>query len=202
MKYAFVVALAMLGSIPAFAQDGVDCRAYFQVLSTRPGTTVLHAGMDSGQKNWWQNKGRRQYPGLCLDGSVTSGEKPRFLVIWSKPRSFGVFNLTSPSAQAANQAPLKPEEVYGQKTTALLATAPLAWIYQPRWNVTSVTIVPVLYDGSLELPPVYLAPGDLALQVMWLDGAKVLKAAVDYLAQEPVLSWAGVNTPGVRAASK
>jgi hypothetical protein len=175
MKYAVVVALAMLASIPALAQDQASCNAYFQVLRAEAGTPGLRVGMDSGQKRWWENAGRKKYPGLCLNGAVTSADKPRYLVIWSKSKSIGKSSVT-------------PNQVYGEKSNAVQGTAPTAWIYQPRWDTASVTLLFVAYDGSLELPPVYLAPGNLTLGVLWPNSAKVLEAAVKYLAQEPVFS--------------
>jgi len=139
MKHAVIIALAMLAPLAAFAQDGLSCKAYFQVLWTEPGTPGLHIGMDSGQKRWWEDTGRKKYPGLCFNGSVTSGDKPRVLVIWSKARSFGVFTVNSfgeisPAGSLAGgsgQSSLATNEVYGQKSNALQGVAPKAWIYQP-----------------------------------------------------------------------
>lgn len=180
MKYVVVVALAMLPWVPAAAQDQASCKAYFQVLWTEPGTPGLHLGMDSGQNRWWQHTGRKKYPGLCLNGTVTSNDKPRFLVIWSKRRSFAFFWLNSSSEGST----VDSNQIYGQRSNALLATAPKEYIYKPRWDVTSVTILNVAYDGTIELPPVYLAPKNLKWGVLWSDGAKVLDAAANYLVQE------------------
>jgi len=184
MKYAVMFALVMLASIPATAQDQASCKAYFQVLSTEAGRPELRLGMDSGQKRWWEDTGRKKYPGLCLNGAVTSNDKPRFLVIWSKPRSFAFFSVNPSSEGSA----VNSNEIYGQKSNALQATAPKDYIYKSRWDVTSVTILNIAYDGTLELPPVYLAPKNLKWGVLWSDGAKVLDAAANYLVQEPVLS--------------
>ena len=89
MKHAVIIVLAMLAPLAAFAQDESSCKAYFQVLRAEAGTPGLRVGMDSGQKRWWENKGRKKYPGLCLSGSVTSFDKPRYLVIWSNSKSIG-----------------------------------------------------------------------------------------------------------------
>jgi hypothetical protein len=180
MKYALIMALAMLPWATAAAQDAASCKAYFQVLWTEPGTPGLHLGLDSGQKNWWQDKGRKKYPRLCLNGTVTSNDKPRFLVIWSKARSFGPFSVNSSSKGAA----VGPDEIYGQKYNALLAAAPKDYIYKERWDVSSITILSIAYDGTLELPPVYLAPKNLKWGVLWSDSAKVLDAAANYLVQD------------------
>jgi hypothetical protein len=170
MKICVIVALTMLGSIPAFAQDQASCKAFFQVLRAEAGTPGLRAGLDPVQKKWWEGKGQKKYPGLCLTGSVTSGDKPRYLVIWSKSRSIG-------------QATLPPNEVYGQAATALQTTASSARIYQPRWDQASVTVVNVLYDGNLMLPPVYFET-DQHVWVLLPNSRKVLEAAVKYLWQE------------------
>jgi hypothetical protein len=175
MKYAVVIALAMLAPLGAFAQDDASCKAYFQVLRAQSGTPGLRVGMDSGQKRWWEDAGRKKYPGLCLNGSVNSGDKPRYLVIWSKSKKTG-------------RSTVAPNEVYAEKSNALQRTAPKEWIYQPRWDIASLTILNVAYDGALELPPVYLAPGKLTLRVLWPNSVKVLEAAVKYLEQEPVFS--------------
>ena len=172
MKVFVLVTLAMLGPIPALAQDQASCKAFFQVLRADAGTPGLSTGLDSAQKRWWEGGGQKKYPGLCLNGSVTSGDKPRYLVIWSKSKSIG-------------QSSLPPNEVYGQMSSAIQATAPAARIYQPRWDLASVTIVNVLYDGNLMLPPVYFE----AVQHAWVlrpDSRKVLEAAVKYLSQERV----------------
>jgi hypothetical protein len=129
--------------------------------------------LDAAQKRWWEREGgRKEYPGLCLNGSVMSGDKPRYLVIWSKSNSIG-------------QASLPPNEVYGQMASALQATAPTSRIYQPRWDLASVTIVNVLSDGSLLLPPVYYE-ADQHSWVWFPDSPKVLDAALKYLSQERV----------------
>lgn len=174
MKLTVVVALAMLGSIPALAQDQTSCKAYFQVVRADSGSPGLRTGMDPWAKRWWESEGQKKYPGLCLNGSVMSGDKPRYLLIWSKSKSIG-------------QASVPPNEVFGQATSALQATAPKEWIYQPRWNVTSITIAYVLYDGSLDIPPVHFPAGDHA---GWFfpDKRKAFEAAVKFLAQEPVFS--------------
>jgi hypothetical protein len=172
MKVFVLVAAAMLGSIPALAQDQSSCKAFFQVLRADAGTPGLRTGLDAAQKRWWENKGRKKYTGLCMNGSETSGDKPRYLVIWSKSKSIG-------------QSSLPPNEVYGQTSSALQATAPTARIYQPRWDQASVTIVNVLYDGSLMLPPVYFET-DQHVWVLVPNSRKVLEAAVKYLSQEQV----------------
>lgn len=173
MKYVVIATLVMLASVPALAQDQVSCKAYFQVLRAKSDTPGLRVGMDSGQKKWWDGTGQKRYPGLCLSGSETSNEKPRYLVIWSTSKTIGK------SSVPVNQ-------VYDEKSNALQGTAPTEWIYQPRWDIASVTILFVAYDGGLELPPVYLAPGKLTLGVLWPNSTKVLEAALKYLDQEPV----------------
>jgi hypothetical protein len=182
LSVLIVVVLAMLGSFPALAQDQASCKAYFQVLEADKGMPGLRTGMDAAQKKWWDSNGQKKYPGLCLSGAIASGDKPRYLVIWSKSTSIG---QTSPA----------PSEVYGQTATALQATAPTTRIYQPRWDLASVTIVNVLNDGSLLLPPVYFEADDRAIGAFAGAGPinslhpgsmKVLKAALDYLFQERV----------------
>jgi hypothetical protein len=175
MKIFVLVALAALVSNPALAQDQASCKAYFQVLRADAGTPGLRIGMDSGQKRWWEDAGKKKYPDLCLDGSVASADKPRYLVIWSKSKSVG-------------QASVPANEVYGQTASALQATVPTTpstRIYQPRWDKASVTIVDVIYDGNIMLPPVYFEADD-HIWVFWPDSRKVLEAAVKYLSQEHV----------------
>jgi hypothetical protein len=185
MKYALIVALVVLPSALASGQDDASCKAYFQVLWAKAGTPGLRVGLDASQQGWWESEGHKKYAGLCLNGSVTSSDKPRFLVILSNSKSIG----PTPGISTV---------VYGQKFSDLRGTAPKEWIYHPRWNVASVTILTISYTGGLELPPVYLAPGKLALRVMWPDSAKALEAAVKYLVQEPVFS---ANASGGRSAS-
>lgn len=172
MKLFLVVALTTLGAMSVFAQDQAPCKAFFQVLRADSGTPGLRTGLDPAQKKWWENKGQKKYPGLCLNGSVMSGDKPRYLVIWSKSNSIG-------------QASLPPNEVYGQMASALQATAPTSRIYQPRWDLASVTIVNVLSDGSLLLPPVYYE-ADQHSWVLLPNSPKVLDAALKYLSYERV----------------
>jgi hypothetical protein len=169
---ALLVLAGLLGAIPALARDQPSCKAFFQVLRGDAGTPGLRIGMDSRQKRWWDGKGQKKYPGLCLNGAVTSGDKPRYLVIWSKSKTFG-------------QASLPPNEVYSQTTSAVLATAPTTRIYQPRWDLASVTIVNVLNDGTLMMPPVYFE-ADQHSWILLPDGTKVLDAALKYLSQERV----------------
>jgi hypothetical protein len=172
MKSTVLVAFAILAAIPAFGQNQGACKAFFQVVRARAESPGLAVGMDSKAKKWWETEGQKKYPGLCLDGSVTSGDKPRYLVIWSKSKSIG-------------KSSLAPNSIFGQNSSALESAAPQAWIYLPRWNVASVTVAYVLYDGSLEVPPIYFASGDRSA---WFfpDNGKVLKEAVKFLSQEPV----------------
>ena len=178
MKICVLVALAMFGSIPALAQDQASCKAFFQVLQADAGTPGLRTGLDPAQKKWWESKGQKKYPGLCLNGSEQSGEKPRFLVIWSKSKSIGPVSLPA-------------NEVYGQTAGALRSTAPTARIYKPYWKYASVTVVNVLPDGSLLLPPVYfnaLHGGFLDFPYVFRrpDSPMVLDAALKYLSYERV----------------
>ena len=170
MKRLILLSLMVLASQPAFAQ--AQCKAFFQLLKSDGDSPGLRVGLNPVQKKWWEGKGRKKYPGLCLDGSVMSADKPRFLVIWSKSKPIG-------------QASLLSSEVYGQPAAALQATAPAAPIYQPRWDQASVTVVNVLYDGSLMLPPIYFE-ADQHSWVLFPDSPKVLEGAMKYLSQERV----------------
>jgi hypothetical protein len=174
MKFAVVVTLALLGSFLAFGQDQPSCKAFFQVIHADAESPGLRTGMDPSEKRWWQSEGQKKYPGLCLDGSVMSGDKPRYLLMWSKSKSIGA-------------ASVPPNEVYGQMTTALQAMAPQEWIYQPRWNVTAITIAYVLYDGRLDIPAVHFTVGDHSA---WFfpNREKAFEAAVKFLTEEPVFS--------------
>ena len=172
MKLFFLFVMAMIGSLPALAQDQSSCRAYFQVLRSDSATPGLRAGLDSRQKSWWENTGKKKYPGLCLDGSVMSADKPRYLVIWSKSKTMGQSSLT-------------PNEVYGQSPSSLQSTAVTTKIYQPRWDQASVTIANVQYDGSLMMPPIYFETDD-HVWIVAPNSRKVLEAAVKYLSQERV----------------
>jgi hypothetical protein len=163
MKLTVLIALAMLALPPAFAQDQSSCKAFFQVVRSESQSSGLRTGMGSGQIKWWQSEGQKKYPGLCLDGSVTSGDKPRYLVILSKSKSF-------------SQASTTPNEIYGQTGSELQASAPKEWIYQPRWNTATVTVLYVLYDGKADVPPVHISTGR----------GKALQAALKFLWQEPV----------------
>lgn len=172
MKICVFVAVAMLGSIPAFAQNQASCKAFFQVLQADSGMPGLRTGLNPAQKSWWENTGQKKYPGLCLDGSVMLTDKPRYLVIWSKSKSTG-------------QSSVPANEVYGQMVSALQATDTTTRIYQPRWDKASVTVVNVQHDGSLMLPSVYFETDDHRW-VLFPDTTKVLQAAVKYLWQERV----------------
>lgn len=172
MKVFIVPALMMLLSLPALAQDQTSCKAFFQVLKADSDTPGLMVGLTPAQKKWWESKGQKKYPGLCLNGSVTSADKPRYLVIWSTWDSIG-------------KASVPPNEVYGQPTSALQAMAPTERIYQSRWDQAWVTVVNVLYDGSLLLPPVYFET-DQHRWVVVPDSTKVLDGALKYLFQERV----------------
>ena len=174
MKFTIAFAVAILASIPAFGQDQASCKAYFQVLRAQEGSPGLSVGLTDGEKRWWEHEGQKKYPGLCLDGSVTAGDKPRYLVIWSKSKSIG-------------QASVPANEVFGQSTNALQATAPKEWINQARWNVASVTIAYVLYDGRLDVPPVHFASFDRDVFV-FPDNGRVLRDAAKFLSHEPVFS--------------
>jgi hypothetical protein len=176
----FLILLALVLSSPALGQNGTSCKAFFQVLRADTQSPAhLRTGMSGAQKGWWENEGQKKYPGLCLDGSVSTGEKPRYLVILSQSGSI------DGSAWA-------PGEVYGQSASALGATAPKDWIYEPRFDMASISVLSVSYDGTLDQPPVHMAAGDRTWGWFWPNSTKVLKVAVKYLSQEqpfyPVVS--------------
>lgn len=179
MKLSIFVAVAALAALPALAQDQTACKGYFQVLRADKDMPGLVSGLDAAQKKWW-NSHQKKYPGLCLNGAVTSGDKPRYLVIWSKSVTVG-------------QTSQGPADVYGQMATALAATAPTTKIYQKRWDLASITVINVEGDGSLLLPPVYFEADDRwtgaltgagPINSLHPGSAKVLKAAVNYLYKE------------------
>jgi hypothetical protein len=172
MKSLAVIGLAMLGTIPVLAQDQAGCKIYFQVLRGEPGAPGLHAELDSRQKGWWENEGKKKYAGLCLSGADMSGEKPRFIVIWSNSKTIG-------------QSSVPGSEIYGQQPATLQATSPAARIYQPRWDKAQVTVINVKPDGTLLLPPVYFET-DSHSWIFAPDSRKVLEAIVKYLRQEQV----------------
>ena len=173
MKFTIVVGLALLASVPVLGQDQPSCKAYFQVLQADAGSPGLRVGMSEGDKSWWDHEGQKKYPGLCLDGSVTAVDKPRYLLIWTKSKSIG-------------QADVAPNQVFGQTTSALVATAPKEWIYQPRWNVTGLTIAYILYNG-MDQPPVHFVAFNRA---GWFfpHNRRALEEAMKFLSQEPVFS--------------
>ena|ERR1700683_582076 len=149
MKHAFFpILLALVLSGPALGQNSTSCKAFFQVLRADTQFPAhLRTGMSGAQQSWWEREGQRKYPGLCLDGSVITGDKPRYLVILSRSGSI-------------DESALEPGEVYGQSASALRATASKHWIYEPRFDMASISVLSVSYDGSLDEPPVHMAAGD------------------------------------------
>jgi len=177
-RIVIFAAFALLAAIPAHTQEQSACKAYFQVVHATEGSPGLSVGMNSGDKSWWESEGQKKYPGLCLDGSVTAGDKPRYLLIWTKSKSFG-------------QASVPSNEVFREPASALETTAPKEWIYQPRWNVTGLTIAYVLYDGTIDVPPVHFVAFD---KTGWIfpHNRRPLEEAVRFLSQEPVF-WPKSN---------
>ena len=201
MRYAVMfalLALAMLACTPAVAEGLTSCKAYFQVVQQDGGN--LRAGMDGAQKKWWENTGHKKYPGLCWDGSVSSNDKPRYLVIWSKSGSSDTG--AKPSKSNGTKTTREPasgtiSNVYGQRPETIEKTAPTAWLYQGRWNMAQVSLVTISFDGKMELPPVWVPVHDHPFWWPRADSPKVLEGAMKYLAQESVLSV----TAGVRSTN-
>jgi hypothetical protein len=175
VKRSYVAALLMLAcAIPAFGQDKTSCKAFFQVLrADTESPKHLRAGMSGSEKRWWENEGQKRYPGLCLDGSVSSGDKPRYVVMMSPSGSIGDSAVT-------------PDEVYGLPASAIQSTAPKEWIYEPRWDMASISILTVSYDGSLDQPAVHMAAGDRTWGWLWPNNTKVLQVAIRFLSKEQV----------------
>jgi hypothetical protein len=175
MKLTAVVALILLGlSIPAMGQENTSCDAFFQVLQADTQSSEnLRTGMDEAQKKWWDNEGQKEYPKLCLNGSVRTGDKPRYLVIWSKPESIG-------------QAGVAPGEVYGQTLSAIQSTAAKEQIYRPLRTRASISIVSLLANGNLDPAPVRITTEERShwFSMHSMDSSKVLNFALQYLAQD------------------
>ena len=198
VMFALLFALAMLASAAAVAEGETSCNAYFQVVEQDGGN--LRAGMDGAQKKWWENKGRKKYPDLCWDGSVSSNDKPRYLVIWSKSGSSDTgAKLSKPDETKTTQqrASGTISNVYGQPPEAIEKTAPTARLYQGRWNMAQVSLATISFDGKMELPPVWVPVHNHPLWWPRAASPKVLEGAMKYLAQEPVLSV----TDGVRSTN-
>ncbi len=160
----------------------------------------LRAGMDGAQKKWWENKGHKKYPDLCWDGSVSSNDKPRYLVIWSKSGSTDTgAKLSKPDETKTTRPPASGtiSNVYGQQPEAIEKTAPRAWLYQGRWTMAQVSLATISFDGKMELPPVWVPVHDRRFWWPRADSPKILEGAMKYLAQESVLSV----TAGVRGTS-
>jgi hypothetical protein len=175
MKPVAIVALVMLGlSIPALGQDKTSCHAFFQVLQADTQTPEnLRTGMDDAQKKWWENEGQKKYPGLCLNGSVMTGDKPRYLVIWSQSGSI-------------ESAAVPPGEVYGQTTSVIQSTAAKERIYRPLWSRASISILSLTSEGNLDPAPIRLTAEDRShwFRMHNMDTSKVLDLALQYLAQD------------------
>jgi hypothetical protein len=144
--------------------------------------------MDKVQEKWWENIGQKKYPRICLNGSVSIGDKPRYLVVWSKSGSI-------------EQGAVAPGEVYGQTLSAIQSTAPKERIYRPSWSRASISIAGFSIDGNLDLAPVRMTAGDRD-HWFWMDSSKVLKVALQYLAQEEEMDStppaAAVQPPAAR----
>jgi len=182
-------ALVMLASTPAVAEGQTSCKAYFQVVEQDEGN--FRVGMDGAQKKWWENKGQRKYPGLCWDGSVSSNDKPRYLVIWSRSGSSNMYAKLSKSdgtKTAQQPAPGTISSVYGQRPEAIENTAPTAWLYKGRWEMAQVSLVTISFDGKMEFPPVWVPVHDHPLWWSRADSPKVLEGALKYFSQEEDLS--------------
>lgn len=196
MKYAVMFALVMLTSTQAVAEGQTTCKAYFQVVEQEGGN--LRAGMDGAQKKWWENKGHKKYPDLCWDGSVTSHDKPRYLVIWSKSASsdeHAKFSKSDGAKTARQPAAEVVSNAYGQGPQAIENTAPTAWLYKARRGMAQVSLATISYDGKMELPPVWVPVHDHPFWWPWAESPKILDGAIKYLAQESVFSVAaGVHS--------
>jgi hypothetical protein len=173
MKCTVVVAVLLVGlSMPVSAQDKTSCKLFFQVLRADARTPQhLRLGLDGAQKRWWESEGQKKYPGLCLDGTVTAGDKPRYLVILSKPGS-------------VDETAVAPGDVYGETASVIQSAAPKEWIYRPRWDMGSISILSISWDGTLDQPPVHFEQGNRRGGWFWPDSPRVLKVAVKYLSQE------------------
>jgi hypothetical protein len=172
MKLTAVVSLGMIVmaglSLSAAAQDKSSCQAFFQVVRVDTKTPEhFRAGMDEAQTKWWDNEGHKEYQELCLNGSVTAEDKPRYLVLWSKPDSI-------------REAAVTPGEVFGQTTSAIQNMATKDLIYRPRWDRAAVAIVSISYEGNRVLTPVFTTTNDRVLLFV-PDSPSVLRFALQYL---------------------
>jgi hypothetical protein len=171
MKLTVVVLgmIVMVGlPVSAAAQDKTSCQAFFQVVRVDTKTPEhFRAGMDEAQKKWWDNEGHKEYQELCLNGSVTAEDQPRYLVLWSKPGSI-------------REAAVTPGEVFGQTTSAIQNMATKDLIYRPRWDRAAVAIVGISYEGNRVLTPVYTTTNDRVL-LFFPDSPSVLRFALQYL---------------------
>jgi hypothetical protein len=174
MRLTASLGLAILAlSIPALGQDQTSCKAFFQVVRADTLTPEdLRVGMDGAQKRWWDSEGQKKYPGLCLNGSVSTGDKPRYLVVLSK-------------SGAIDHSAVTPSEIFGQSPADIRGAASKEWIYKPRWNFASISILYVLYDGKIDPPPVHMQAGDRSWGWFWPNSTKVVRVAMKYLSQEP-----------------
>ena len=176
LLFGLLFLLAMLASTPAVAEGQTSCKAYFQVVEQEGGN--LRAGMDGAQKRWWENTGHKKYLGLCWDGSVSSNDKPRYLVIWSKSGSSDTdAKLSKSDGTKTTQQPASGtiSNVFGQRPDGVEKTDPTAWLYKGRRNMGQVSVVTISYDGKMEIPPVWVPVHDRTFWWPRADSRKCLK---------------------------
>lgn len=156
MKFALIPLLLLFPVLSGFAQES-PCRAYFQVLREDGRTQgSFSEGMTPSQKKWWESKGQKKYPGLCLAGSVSAPAKPHYLVIWSGAGSGEYDKPLDKDPAGQRSASIDSSQAYGQSAATIETTVPTAWIYKRRWNWAPAWIVSFEYDGTVQVPPVYV----------------------------------------------
>jgi hypothetical protein len=178
-------------SLPGLAQDKSACQAYFQVVQRDARIAGgFIAGGNEAQKKWWEKQGKKNYPGLCWDGSVLSVDKPRYLLIWLAENHSELVPTTS-SETSTQPVTGTVTDTYGQPAGSIEGTATTRTtshgFAEKNWTTVSISIVKISPEGTLELPAIYFKTvGASFLEsqspIRWSsDGQKALEGALKFL---------------------
>ncbi len=183
-----LMVLLAVGSPSGSAQDKLACQAYFQVVQMDARIAGgFVAGGNEAQKKWWEKKGQKRYSGLCWNGSVLSGDKPRYLLFWVSENHSQLEEV--PTSQSVSGTVTGTDGNTGTFGGEVDGTK----LVQEHWTTASISVLRVSPEGKVELPAIYFhtaGPSVLeryaAAGWRWSsDSQKALEAALKFLSEKP-----------------
>lgn len=163
-----LVVLCGFLAVGASAQQRPSCKTYFMIARTDPripGGTVF--GMNERQRNWWNKKGGKKYPGVCYDEALAT-----YAFIWSAESSTRTADIPTYDTRTIQGTVTDPST--GETSTMTGTSSGYGHrAVQYQHTTVSISVLEIVPKEKKQTPPVYFSEAR--------SEQKAMEAAVKFL---------------------